>query len=155
MNRKIIVGIDIRDLQIAVTGTKTFLEGICNEFRKEHAGFQFYFFNSRLPAYTGKNAFFKILEHIHYLIWKQVSLPLKAYFKKCDIVFCSDFFVPYLQPGFTTIPVFHDAFFWEFPEHYNKYWLWLFKKMGERIHSLAICRGTGLACFVRWAMASG
>jgi glycosyltransferase involved in cell wall biosynthesis len=32
--------------------------------------------------------------------------------------------------GFTTVPVFHDAFIWEYPSHYNKYWLGLFKTFG-------------------------
>jgi glycosyltransferase involved in cell wall biosynthesis len=32
--------------------------------------------------------------------------------------------------GFTTVPVFHDAFIWEYPNHYNKYWLGLFKTFG-------------------------
>jgi glycosyltransferase involved in cell wall biosynthesis len=29
--------------------------------------------------------------------------------------------------GYKTIPVFHDAFFFENPEHYGKLWLWLYK----------------------------
>lgn len=138
--KTLVIGIDTRDLQIAATGTKTFLESLCTEFKKEHAGFQFYFFTSQMPAYTGKNSFLKIIEHLRYFIWKQVSLPVKARIKKCDIVFCSDFFVPYLHFGFSTIPTFHDAFFWEYPEHYNKYWLWIFKKLGvaaaKKSHSI-------------------
>ena len=130
MKKNITVGIDIRDLKIAVTGTKTFLEGICNEFNKKNPGFTFYFFTTNTSVYTGKNIFLKTVEHFRYLIWKQVILPSKARIAKCDIVFCSDFFVPYFHPGFVTIPVFHDAFFWEYPEHYNKYWLWLFRKIG-------------------------
>ena len=37
------VVVDIRDLQIATTGTKTFLEEVCKELEKGHSGFQFYF----------------------------------------------------------------------------------------------------------------
>ena len=38
--------------------------------------------------------------------------------------------VPYFSLGIKTIPVFHDAFFWEYPEHYNKYWLVFFRNLG-------------------------
>ena len=38
--------------------------------------------------------------------------------------------VPYFSLGIKTIPVFHDAFFWEYPEHYNKYWLLFFRNLG-------------------------
>jgi glycosyltransferase involved in cell wall biosynthesis len=38
--------------------------------------------------------------------------------------------VPYFSLGIKTIPVFHDAFFWEYPQHYNKYWLLFFRNLG-------------------------
>jgi glycosyltransferase involved in cell wall biosynthesis len=130
MSGKIIIGVDIRDLKIAKTGQKTSLEGFCNEFKlKDKAEIEFYFFDSFLPPYTGKNKFFIILEHIRFQIWKQIILPLKAWHKKCDIVFCNDYFVPYFHLKFKTIPVFHDAFFFENPQNYNKIWLKIFKNI--------------------------
>ncbi|RZL33768.1 MAG: glycosyltransferase family 1 protein [Pedobacter sp.] len=69
-------------------------------------------------------------EHLRFFVWKQITLPLKALMNGCDIVFCTDFFVPYINLNFKTIPVFHDAFFWEYPEHYNKYWLKIFYTFG-------------------------
>lgn len=130
MKKIISVGIDIRDLQIAATGTRTFLENICLELGEQQPGFRFYYFNSRRKAYTGNSRILKLTEHFHYLLWKQLILPWKAWRNKCDIVFCSDFFVPFFCPGFVTIPVFHDAFFWEYPAHYNRYWLSLFRSIG-------------------------
>lgn len=130
MKKTISVGIDTRDLQIAATGTRTFLENICLELGEEKPGFRFYYFTSQRKAYTGNHTFLKLAEHFHYLLWKQLVLPWKAWRNKCDIVFCSDFFVPYFCPGFVTIPVFHDAFFWEYPSHYNRYWLGLFRTIG-------------------------
>lgn len=124
------VAVDIRDLQISTTGTKTFLEGVCHEFKKSNTGIQFYFLTSKRKPYQGPNPIFKILEHIQFFIWKQISLPIKAWQLKCKVVFCSDYFVPYVHLGFETIPVFHDAFFAEYPTHYNKYWLWLFNHIG-------------------------
>ncbi|WP_316832406.1 glycosyltransferase family 1 protein [Pedobacter aquatilis] len=132
MAKPIIVGIDIRDLKIAKTGTKTYLEEICKAFKKGKEGFEFRFFDSPFPVYRGRNKILKITEHLRFLLWKQVSLPILALINGCDIVFCTDFFVPYLNLGYKTIPVFHDAFFWEYPEHYNRYWLKIFHKTGVK-----------------------
>lgn len=130
MGRTIVVGIDIRDLKIAKTGTKTYLEEICREFKKGRPGFRFHFFDSPIPVYNGRNKVFKLIEHFRFLIWKQVVLPFLSLLRGCDIIFCTDFFVPYLNLNFKTVPVFHDAFFWEYPRHYNKYWLEIFHKIG-------------------------
>ena len=124
------VVVDIRDLKIATTGTKTFLEEICKEFKKEPSGFQFYFLSTQGKPYTGKNKFLKIKEHLLFFIWKQIQLPYQAYRLQANIIFCSDYFVPYFHFGFTTIPVFHDAFFKEYPNHYNWLWLKIFNTIG-------------------------
>src|SRR3546814_7336943 len=64
------------------------------------------------------------------MLWKQMILPIKALARCCDIVFCTDYFAPWINLNYKTITVFHDAFFWEYPEHYNKYWLLTFKTLG-------------------------
>lgn len=127
--KRIKVGIDVRDLRIAKTGARTYLEEISKEFKKGKDGFEFYFFDTFLPVYTGKNKFLKLIEQARFTFYKQVALPIMAGLRGCDIVFCTDFFVPWLKLGYQTIPVFHDAFFWEYPTHYNKYWLWLFNNL--------------------------
>ena len=124
------VVVDIRDLQIATTGTKTFLEEACKELERGHSGFQFYFLSPKGKPYCGANKVLKIKEHLLFFIWKQIQLPYQAYQLKANIVFCSDYFVPYLHFGFTTIPVFHDAFFKEYPTHYNRLWLQVFNTIG-------------------------
>lgn len=131
-DQKIIVGIDIRDLQVAKTGQRTVIEEFCKQFRNStDQRFRFIFFDSTIPIYTGKKKFLLLLEHIKYQLWKQVTLPFKAWRHKCDILFCGDYFVPLIQPGFKTVEIFYDAFFFEYPEHYNKLWLKLF-------HAIAI-----------------
>jgi glycosyltransferase involved in cell wall biosynthesis len=127
MTKHMIVGVDIRDLKIAATGARTYLDELCREFRRlNDDAVSFVFFDTALPVYTGKHPFFKIAEHINYFVWKQVTLPLKALWHKCDIIFCTDYFVPLIHPGCKTVPVFHDAFFFEYPGHYNRLWLQLF-----------------------------
>lgn len=127
MKKKLTIGVDIRDLRVAQTGTKTYLEELCKAFRElsdENCCFRF--LDTSLPVYTRRGKFGKYFEHFSYQFWKQVSLPLKAYFNNCDILFCTDNFVPLIQLGYQTIPVFHDAFFFENPEHYGKLWLKLY-----------------------------
>ena len=130
MAKKIKIGVDIRDLRISKTGARTYLEEICREFSKEEDVFDFVFLDTSLPVYTGKNKLFKLVEHTRFFVWKQCVLPLKAIFLNCDIIFCTDYFVPYFHPNFITIPVFHDAFFWEYPQHYNRFWLKIFHGLG-------------------------
>jgi glycosyltransferase involved in cell wall biosynthesis len=127
MAKTINIGIDIRDLKTATTGQKTYLEELCREFRLLNSECRFYFFDTSLPVYTGERKLLKLLEHVNLHIWKQVTLPIKAWLKKCKLVFCTDYFVPYLHLGFETATVFHDAFFFENPEHYNRIFFWFFK----------------------------
>lgn len=129
MPKPLTIGVDVRDLRVAKTGTKTYLEELCNEFKKMNSdSLRFYFFDTPLPPYTGEKKILKWLEHFRYQAWKQIILPLKAFLKNCDIVFCTDNFVPLIHLGYKTIPVFHDAFFFETPQNYSSLWLWLYKK---------------------------
>lgn len=124
------VGIDVRDLKIAQTGTKTYLEELCKEFKNlDNPEYKFYFLGTKLPVYKGENKVLKLIEHLRYQLWKQLFLPLLACFKGCDILFCTDNFAPIIHLGYKTVPVFHDAFFFEDPSHYNKIWLWIYKKL--------------------------
>lgn len=130
MSQKIKVGLDIRDLRIAKTGAKTYLEEIYNQFKSGNYDCEFVFFDTSIPVYTGHLKFLKLIEHVRFIIWKQIMLPIKANLNKCDVLFCTDYFVPYFTPGFKAIPVFNDAFFFEYPSHYNSQWLKLFKVFG-------------------------
>ncbi len=124
------VAVDIRDLKLATTGSLTYLEAVVHEFKKKKEGFEFFFFDDNKAPYLGANPLYKIREHIRFFIWKQITLPYKAYKQKCDIVFCTDYFVPIIKLGFVSVPVFHDAFFKEYPKHYNRLWLTIFNTIG-------------------------
>lgn len=130
MSQKIRVGLDIRDLRIAKTGSRTYLEEIYNQFKSDKYDCEFVFFDTSFPVYTGRYKLLKLIEHIRFIYWKQIVLPIKANINKCDILFCTDYFVPYFTPGFKAIPVFYDAFFFEYSSHYNSQWLKLFKWLG-------------------------
>ena len=130
--KKIKVGIDIRDLKISKTGAHTYLYEVCNHLNNHSTNFEYFFLDTMLPIYIGSNKLFKLTEQLSFFIWKQITLPIKAWKKNCDLVFCTDYFVPYCHFGFKTIVVFHDAFVWEYPAHYNKYWLWIFNTLGVK-----------------------
>ncbi|WP_295234357.1 glycosyltransferase family 1 protein [Sediminibacterium sp.] len=91
--------------------------------------YRFHFFDTSLPIYTGRNKFMLMLEHIRQQLWKQIMLPYKAWSKQCDIVYCNDYFAPYFHFGYKTVQVFHDAFFYEYPQYCNPIWLQLFKRI--------------------------
>ena len=129
-NTTIKVAVDVRDLQIAASGARSYLESLVIEFKKEHAECSFYFLDAKTKAYTGNHFLLKLKEQLSYFLWKQFVLPYQAKQLGCRVLFCSDFMVPYFSLGIKTIPVFHDAFFWEYPEHYNKYWLFFFRNLG-------------------------
>lgn len=124
---KIKVAVDVRDLKVAASGARSYLESLIIEFKKPNEEFDFYFLDTERDVYTGSNIFLKLKEQFNYFYWKQIQLPKKAKELGCQILFCSDFLVPLYSKGIKTIPVFHDAFFWEFPHHYNYFWLSAFK----------------------------
>jgi glycosyltransferase involved in cell wall biosynthesis len=130
MSKRIKVVIDTRDLRIAKTGAKTYLEEICREFKKGDPGFTFYFVDTWLPVYTGNNKVLKIIEHIRFFTWKQLALPVICFARGCDILYCTDYFLPLIKLNYKTAVVFYDAFFWEYPEQYNFLWLRLLNTIG-------------------------
>ncbi|GAB2975435.1 glycosyltransferase family 1 protein [Mucilaginibacter puniceus] len=127
MHKPLKIAIDIRFLRVAQTGSRTYLEEICNELKKINSNeFHFYFLDSNLPIYTGNNKIFRWLEYLRGQVWKQVILPVKAFLKGSDVVFCADECVPFIHLGYKTVQAIHDAFLFESPQNYGKLWLWLY-----------------------------
>ena len=139
MGKKIIVGIDISDLKLSATGQKTVLAEIYLQLKKyeesetlrnKHlSNFELIYFASPFPIIKSRFKIALLFHHFLFHVWKQILLPLKAYSKNCDIVFCNDYFVPYFHLGFKSVQFFYDAFFFENPEHYNKFWFVLHKHL--------------------------
>ena len=130
MYQKVIkVGIDTRSLKISQTGVKTYLTQLIQAWEKI-PDLTICLIATDSNVYTGKNSLLKIVEHIRFQIWKQISLPYKAKQKGCTHLFCADFFVPYFKQGLKTVVVLHDAFFWQTPGNYNSFWLQLFHGIG-------------------------
>jgi glycosyltransferase involved in cell wall biosynthesis len=122
------IGVDIRDLRLASTGTKTYLDELLKEFRKLHGvEINLREFNSIWKPYWGHSKWGKALEHVQFFIWKQITLPLKTLFSNRDVLICTDYYVPLIKLKAKHLVVFHDALFFDHPEYYNPIWLKLFK----------------------------
>ena len=115
------IAIDIRDLQIAKTGAKTYLEELCHALPKVAPQHTFIFLQPAWQLPKGKTVLHKILGHVAFFWWKEIELPLLAWLNNCDIIFCTDYTVPLFSSA-KTIPVFHDANFWANPQQYNRIW---------------------------------
>lgn len=132
MGQRLRLGIDTRDLQTAVSGQKTYLEELLQALKVfDGKELELILFKPLLPVYRGKGKWARLLEHGRLHTWKQVILPLKAGWRGCDVLFTTDYFVPYFRFGFKTVTVFHDAFFFQNPEHYSPLFLKFF-------HGLAV-----------------
>jgi len=122
------IGVDLTDLKYAQTGQKTYLESITKEFKElEGEAFAFHFLKSPFPNFKSKNLFLILTNHFLLQCWKQILLPIQLNLKNCDILFCTDYYVPLLHLNFRSVQVIHDTFFFEYPNHYNKYWMLIYK----------------------------
>ncbi len=122
------IGVDIRDLRLASTGTKTYLEELLKVFRKlDGIELDLKEFNSIWKPYWGHSKWGKALEHVQFFIWKQFTLPWKTLFSNRDVLICTDYYVPLIKLKAKHLVVFHDALFFDHPEYYNPIWLKLFK----------------------------
>ncbi len=122
------IGVDVRDLRLASTGTKTYLDELLKVFRKlDGVELDLREFNSIWKPYWGHSKWGKAYEHAQFFIWKQFTLPLKTLFSNRDVLICTDYYVPLVKLKAKHLVVFHDALFFDHPEYYNPIWLKLFK----------------------------
>ena len=127
---KLKIGVDILDLRFAKTGQKTILEEYYKQFlQSKDANIDFVYFDPSLPSFPRTSKLGIMANHLVFHFWKQVLLPFRAITQRVDIVFCADYFAPIFTPGFKNVQVFYDAFFYEYPQHYNQLWLKLFKML--------------------------
>lgn len=130
MSRPLRLGIDTRDLRTAISGQKTYLEELVKAFKnKAGSDIELVLLDTKIPAYRGNHRYLRLAEHLNLHFWKQVVLPVKAWRRRCDVLFTTDYHVPFFRPGFKTVTVFHDAFFFEDPEHYSPLFLKFFHRV--------------------------
>ena len=119
--------VDTFVLTSATTGIRTYCLELCEGLmaldQSEHE-FRFpgyTFFRRNLLFGTRNHAWAKVANHLSYLLWKQLVLPIYVLFSRADAVLSPDYVLP-VWPGRKGFVVYHDVFFWEYPAHYNKWW---------------------------------
>ena len=128
MPANIKIALDCRDINIATTGTHTYLSELIAAFNKQNSNeVSFVFIKPFIGVMPGNNAFAKLIRHFQFIFYKQITLPILTFINGASVLICTDYVAPVFTPGFKTIVVFHDAFFWEYPLHYNAGWLRMFK----------------------------
>jgi len=123
------VFVDLFYLNTALTGIKTYMTEFCEAVKENPSDEISYIFSHdpekqmRSNFYRGNVAYWKkLLYHIHYFMWKQIILPIKFKQSGADILLCFDFIAPAWPLSAKKLVVIHDAFFWQMPKNYNRFW---------------------------------
>lgn len=64
----------------------------------------------------------KLNYHLDYFKWKEFQLPDLVKKIQPDVLICPDFISPAAHLPCRRITVFHDAFFWQMPQNYPRWW---------------------------------
>lgn len=116
------IAIDIRDLSLAKTGARTYLEEILVALPRVAPQHEFVKLAPARPVRPASHTIWsKMASHLGFVYWKEIVLPIKAWRAGCDIILCTDYTVPLFTTA-RTVPVFYDANFWSNPKQYNRIW---------------------------------
>ena len=119
--------IDIQYLLMAKTGLNTYIQELLAATAQSNK-YEYLIYPNLYQI--EKNNFFKhhnkwrhISFHFYTLLWKQLVIPLLILWQRPKAIIFPDFHAPLWSLPCAKIIVFHDAFFWENPQDYNKWWL--------------------------------
>lgn len=121
--------LDLQYLNVATTGIKTYMMELAKAARKyPHPDLEWIFthepdIQAADTSYQGpKSKIQKLNYHLDYFRWKEFQLPdlVKKY--KPDVLICPDFVSPAASLPCRRLTVVHDAFFWQMPENYPRWW---------------------------------
>ena len=131
MKKKIFI--DTFYFQYAYSGIGTYISELVLGLNKYGSSKNEYVFSHKLTNkknYINSNyKFFRLFFHLKYFIWKQILLPIKLMLYKPDLIVCPDYVLPFFNFNTKQIGVFHDAFFWDYPENYSKWWGYYFRNI--------------------------
>lgn len=135
-NKKIKVFVDVFYFRAAGAGIRTYISELCRGLKKHgHRNIQYVFShdiekkNSNSIYLNSHNRFIRWIFQLHYLIWKQIILPLKINYSSIDYIIFPDFLMPIWVLKAQKICVIHDTFFWDHPKNYSFLWRIFFTKM--------------------------
>jgi len=121
--------LDLQHLNVATTGIKTYMLELAKAARKHSHPQIEWIFTHEPEVQAADKTFFgpkskiqRLNYHLDYFRWKEFQLPdlVKKY--KPDVLICPDFVSPAASLPCRRLTVIHDAFFWQMPENYPRWW---------------------------------
>src|SRR5262245_42327206 len=116
-----VIGIDMYPQLIFKTGVRVAIDNLVATFRQLYPEHTFVELRTRSnPLPTTRHSYGrKIFNHLQRIVWTQVGLPWSAMRHRCDVLFCTCLFSPFVQP-LPTVTLFYDLAIWLYPEWYPK-----------------------------------
>jgi glycosyltransferase involved in cell wall biosynthesis len=128
--------LDLQYLNVATTGIKTYMLELAHAAQKfPHPEIEWIFTHDpdeQAADTTYKGAQTKIQKlnfHLDYFRWKEFQLPDLVKKHQPDILVCLDFVSPAASLPCRRLTVIHDAFFWQMPQNYPKWWRTYFLRL--------------------------
>jgi glycosyltransferase involved in cell wall biosynthesis len=128
--------LDLQYLNVATTGIKTYMLELAHAARKfPHPEIEWIFTHdpdeqAKDTTYKGAQSKIQKLNfHLDYFRWKEFQLPDLVKKHKPDVLICPDFVSPAASLPCRRLTVIHDAFFWQMPQNYPKWWRTYFLRL--------------------------
>ncbi|REG86374.1 glycosyltransferase family 4 protein [Algoriphagus antarcticus] len=121
--------LDLQYLNVATTGIKTYMMELAHAaLAYPHPDIEWIF--SHDPETQSADQTFKgpqsklqrLNYHLDYFRWKEFQLPDLVKKHNPDVLICLDFVSPVASLSCRRLTVIHDAFFWQMPQNYPKWW---------------------------------
>lgn len=115
-----------------MTGVRVAIDNLISALKLYHPEHEFI---ELRPAYSprqvGRNDVAgKLFNHLQRIYWTQVDLPRLSRARRCDLLFCTCYFSPFVQ-ALPTVTLFYDLAVWRHPEWYGKLWFLLNRVFAE------------------------
>ncbi|WPR74699.1 glycosyltransferase family 1 protein [Algoriphagus sp. NG3] len=128
--------LDLQYLNVATTGIKTYMMELARAAMSyPHPDIVWIF--SHDPETQSADQTFKdpkskiqrLNYHLDYFRWKEFQLPDLIKKHQPDVLICPDFVSPAASLPCRRLTVIHDAFFWQMPQNYPKWWRTYFLRL--------------------------
>lgn len=128
--------LDLQYLNVATTGIKTYMLELAKAAKSyPHPEIEWIFSHDpdeQINDKTFKGPQSKIQKlnyHLDYFRWKEFQLPDLVKKHQPDVLICPDFVSPAASLPCRRLTVIHDAFFWQMPQSYPKWWRTYFLRL--------------------------
>ena len=128
--------LDLQYLNVATTGIKTYMMELAQAaLAYPHPDIEWIFSHdpesqSADQTFKGEQSKIQRLNyHMDYFRWKEFQLPDLVKKHQPDVLICPDFVSPVASLPCRRLTVIHDAFFWQMPQNYPKWWRTYFLRL--------------------------